>query len=275
MDALRLQMVERQFGAAGERVLVEECLEGEEISVFAFVDGHNVSSLAAACDYKRQGDGDTGPNTGGVGAYSPPPPHLWNDDIDREVRSRIIEPVVSALLEEGAPYVGALYAGLMQTSKGMQVIEFNCRLGDPETQVLLPRLITDLADVIIGAARGDLSGVKLEWDPRPCVGVVLTSEGYPGAYNTGFEIDGLDMEHPDTVLFHAGTRLDDASGRVLTDGGRVLMAVGQATTLADARKAAYDRVATVSYEGVFWRTDIASPQERGALLPQYGGVSLR
>ena len=235
LEALRLQMVERQFGAAGDRVLVEECLEGEEISVFAFVDGRNVSPLAAACDYKRQGDGDIGPNTGGIGAYSPPPPHLWNDDIDREVRSRIIEPVVHALSEEGAPYVGALYAGLMHTATGPQVIEFNCRLGDPETQVLLPRLKTDLADVMIAAARGDLAGVKLDWDPQPCVGVVLSSGGYPGAYETGFEIDGLDVEQADTVLFHAGTRLDGASGRVVTDGGRVLMAVGLGPTLGEAR----------------------------------------
>ena len=275
LEALRLQMVERQFGASGERVLVEECLEGEEISVFAFVDGRSVSSLVAACDYKRQGDDNTGPNTGGVGAYSPPPCHLWNDDIDREVRGRIIEPVVHALSEEGAPYVGALYAGLMHTATGPQVIEFNCRLGDPETQVLLPRLKTDLADVMIAAARGDLSGVKLAWDSRPCVGVVMTSDGYPGAYETGFEIGGLEIQQPDTVLFHAGTRLDGASGRVVTDGGRVLMAVGQAPTLGEARKVAYDRVATVSYEGAFWRTDIASPPKRGAPLREYGGVSLR
>ena len=166
--------------------MVEECLEGEEISVFAFVDGRSVSSLAAACDYKRQGDGDTGPNTGGVGAYSPPPSHLWNDDIDREVRDRIIAPVVCALSEEGAPVRRLPYTpASCIPPTGLQVIEFNCRLGDPETQVLLPRLITDLADVMIAAARGDLSGVKLEWDPRPCVGVVLTSGGYPDAYETG------------------------------------------------------------------------------------------
>ncbi len=265
LEALRLQMVERRFGAAGDRVLVEECLEGEEISVFAFVDGRNVSPLVAACDYKRQGDGDTGPNTGGIGAYSPPPPHLWNDDVDREVRDRIVGPVVRALSEEGAPYAGALYAGLMHTADGIRVIEFNCRLGDPEAQVLLPRLRTDLADVMIGAARGDLSGMKLEWDSRPCVGVVMTSEGYPGAYETGFEIDGLDAARPDTVLFHAGTRLDEGSGRVVTDGGRVLMAVGMAHNLAEARKAAYDRVETIGFERASWRTDIALPRRDGAL----------
>ena len=266
LDALRQQMVERQFGASGDRVLVEEYLEGEEISVFAFVDGRRISSLVAACDYKRQGDGDAGPNTGGVGAYSPPPSHLWNDDIYREVRDRIIEPVVRALSEEGAPYVGALYAGLIHTSRGIKVIEFNCRLGDPETQVLLPRLITDLADVMIDAARGDLSDVELAWDLRPCVGVVLSSGGYPGAYETGFEIDGLDVEQPDTVLFHAGTRLDGASGRVVTDGGRVLMAVGLAPTLGEAKKVAYDRAAAVGFERAFWRTDIALPRRRGAPL---------
>ncbi len=266
LDALRLQMVERTFGASGDRVLIEEYLEGEEVSVFAFVDGRRVSPLVAACDYKRQGDGDTGPNTGGVGAYSPPPPHLWNDDICREVRSRIIEPVVRALSEEGAPYTGALYAGLMHTGQGLKVIEFNCRLGDPEAQVLLPRLITDLADVMIGVARGDLTGVTLAWDPRPCVGVVLTSGGYPGTYETGFAIDGLDVEQPNAMLFHAGTRLDAASRRTVTDGGRVLMAVGLAPTLGEARKTAYDRAAVVGFERAFWRTDIASSERRRAPL---------
>jgi phosphoribosylamine--glycine ligase len=175
-------------------------------------------------------------------------------------------PTARALAREGCPYRGVLYGGLILTDDGPKVIEFNCRLGDPETQVLLPRLKTDLADVMIAAARGDLSGVKLDWDPQPCVGVVLSSGGYPGAYETGFEIDGLDVEQPDTVLFHAGTRLDGASGRVVTDGGRVLMAVGLAPTLGEARKVAYDRAAAVGFEQAFWRTDIALPRRHGAPL---------
>ena len=183
--ALRDYMVEGKFGDSGRVVLLEEYLEGTEISVFAFVDGRNISSLVAACDYKLSGDGDTGLNTGGMGSYSPPVAELWNAEMDDRVRREIIEPVVSALSDAGAPYAGALYAGLMVTSDGPKVIEFNSRLGDPETQVILPRLKSDLLEVMWAASSGDVGDVPLEWDDRACVGVALASGGYPAAYETG------------------------------------------------------------------------------------------
>ncbi len=257
LAALHDQMVARKFGAAGDRVLVEELLEGPEVSAFGFVDGENVTALAAACDYKRAGDGDTGDNTGGVGAYSPPPDSLWNDDVERHVRETIVGPVVRALAEAGSPYRGALYAGLMMTADGPTVIEFNCRLGDPETQVMMPRLKTDLLDVMLDCVRGDLTGRELEWDSRSCVGVVMTSDGYPGSYRTGFPIDGLDALDADVAVFHAGTAAPGV-GPLLTAGGRVLCVSAMGSTLEDARSAAYDNVARVRFENAFHRGDIAA-----------------
>ena len=257
LTALHEQMVARKFGAAGERVLVEEMLEGTEVSAFGFVDGENVTALAAACDYKRAGDGDTGANTGGVGAYSPPPQSIWNDDVERYVRTAIVEPVVRALAESGHPYRGALYTGLMMTADGPKVIEFNCRLGDPETQVMMPRFKTDLLDVMLDTVRGDLAGRELEWDSRSCVGVVLTSSGYPDGYRTGFPIHGLDSLDPDVAVFHAGTAAPGV-GPLLTDGGRVLCLSAMGSTLEEARIAAYDNVARVRFENVFHRSDIAA-----------------
>ena len=245
LDALRQRMVQRQFGPAGDLVLIEEHLEGQEISVFAFVDGTNVSPLVAACDYKRRGEGDTGPNTGGMGAYSPPIETLWNAEVERQVYKRIMEPVVRALKDQGSPYVGVLYAGLILTRDGPKVIEFNCRMGDPETQVILPRLITDLPEVMIRTARGDLSGVKLEWDQRACVGVVVASGGYPEAYRTGYPIDGLDSVDEDVMVFHAGTDLARGQrasrGRIISDGGRVLTVAALGSTVIEARRRAYAR----------------------------------
>ena len=257
LTALHQQMVARKFGAAGERVLVEELLEGPEVSAFGFVDGENVTPLAAACDYKRAGDGDTGGNTGGVGAFSPPPASLWNDDVERQVRDTIVVPVVRALAESGSPYRGALYTGLMMTADGPKVIEFNCRLGDPETQVMMPRLKTDLLDVMLDTVRGDLAGRELEWDSRSCVGVVLTSSGYPDSYRTGFPIHGLDSLDADAAVFHAGTAAPGV-GPLLTDGGRVLCVSALGSTLEEARSAAYDNVARVRFENAFHRRDIAA-----------------
>ena len=260
LDALRDSMAEKRFGAAGERVLIEECLEGEELSVFAFVDGERVSRLVTARDYKPVGDGDTGPNTGGMGAYSPATEPLWTESLDREVRDRIMEPVVGALAEDGAPYMGVLYAGLMLTAEGPKVVEFNCRMGDPEAQVLLPRLKTDLLEVMIGAAQGDLADVSLEWDRRACVGVVIASGGYPDSYRTGFPITGLDTVDGDVNVFHAGTKMAGSAEdkRVLTDGGRVLTVVAQGETLEAARNKAYSNAGRISFEGSFYRKDIAA-----------------
>ena len=254
-DALRRQMVELEFGDAGRRVLIEEYLEGGEISVFAFVDGERVSELASACDYKRALDGDAGPNTGGMGAYSPPT--AWNEELEREVRERIMVPAARALAALGSPFRGILYGGLMLTSDGPKVVEFNCRLGDPEAQVVLPRLKTDLAAIMIDTVTGKLEGLSLEWDERPCVGVVLASGGYPGAYQTGREIRGLDGLEEDALVFHAGTRLDECD-TVSTDGGRVLTVCALGENLAEARERAYESAARISFDGAHFRRDIAA-----------------
>ena len=253
-DALRRQMVEREFGDAGQRVLIEEHLEGGEISVFAFVDGEQVSELASACDYKRALDGDEGPNTGGMGAYSPPA--AWNEELEREVRERIMVPAARALAALGSPFRGILYGGLMLTSDGPKVVEFNCRLGDPEAQVVLPRLKTDLAAIMIDTVTRKLEGLSLEWDERPCVGVVLASGGYPGAYRTGREIRGLDGLEEDAMVFHAGTRLDDDI--VATDGGRVLTVCALGDDLAQARERAYRSAEVIRFDGAQFRRDIAA-----------------
>ena len=258
LEALRRQMVDKQFGAADDRVLVEEYLEGQEISVFAFVDGLRVSPLVAACDYKPVGEGNIGPNTGGIGAYSPPTGAYWDRDMERRVRVEIVEPVVEALRRRGSPFVGVLYAGLMMTAAGPKVIEFNCRMGDPEAQVVLPRLKTDLLEVMIRAAEGDVSAARLEWDPRPCVGVVIASGGYPGKYSTGHHVSGLDAVPPDVDVFHAGTRPAGAgSGGVETSGGRVFTVSARGSDLEDARKRAYAGAASISFNNSFYRKDIA------------------
>ncbi len=255
-DALREWMVEGRFGESGSVVLLEEYLEGTEISVFAFVDGRNISSLVAACDYKLSGDGDTGLNTGGMGAYSPPTADLWNAEMDDRVRREIIEPTMSALAAAGAPYVGALYGGLILTRDGPKVIEFNCRLGDPETQVILPRLKSDLLEVMWAAASGDVGAVPLEWDERACVGVVIASGGYPEAYDTGYPIEGLDSVDPGALVFHAGTK-ESGDGAVVTNGGRVVTVAALGSTVAEARAKAYESAARISFTGSYYRTDIA------------------
>ena len=258
-EALRRSMVDRVFGVAGERVLVEEHLEGEEISVFAFVDGETVSQMVAARDYKRASDGDQGPNTGGMGSFSPPPE--WTAELEGHIRTDIMEPVVRALASEGSPYTGMLYAGLMLTSDGPKVLEFNCRLGDPETQVILPRLKSDLLDVMMRTAQGGLAEIGIEWDPRPCVAVVLASGGYPGAYDTGYPVAGLDDAGDDVTVFHAGTRLvpGETGGRpeVVTDGGRVLTVAALGDTITEARGKAYGGVTRISFQDSFYRHDIA------------------
>ena len=265
LKALRAALVDRVFGDAGERVLIEEYLEGWEVSVFAFVDGPEVSEMVAACDYKRVGDGDTGPNTGGIGAYSPPLPSRWTPELETTARRKIMEPVARALAEEGSPYRGVLYGGLMVTADGPKVIEFNCRMGDPETQVVLPRLKSDLLEAMISTADGRLQDVRLEWDPRPCVGVVMASGGYPGAYKIGFHIEGLGELDGEAIAFHAGTSFSRASGTdgvlssgLVSAGGRVLTVSALGDTLDQARGAAYSNVARVSFENAFYRTDIAA-----------------
>lgn len=248
-------MVERLFGASGDRVVIEEFLEGEEASILAFVDGDRVLPMEAAQDHKSIGEGDTGPNTGGMGAYSPAP--VVTPGVMQQVEETILRPVVRAMAQEGRPYQGILYAGLMITDDGPKVIEFNCRFGDPETQALLPRLKTDLVLVLLATAKGDLSGVSLEWDTRACVSVVVASKGYPGPYQTGFPIDGLaDAERElNGFVFHAGTRR--VADAVHTAGGRVLALSGLGESISEAVSHAYRGVECIRYQGMTYRRDIA------------------
>ena len=255
-SAIRASMLDRQFGDAGDTVVIEECMVGQEVSVFAFVDDDYISPMVAACDYKRVGDGDSGPNTGGMGSFSPPLPQHWHAEMESHVRANIMEPVVSGLLEMGCPYRGVLYLGMMLTSEGPKVLEFNCRLGDPETQVILPRLKSDLAEVMLATARGELHSTEIEWDDRACVGVVAASGGYPAAYCTGYPINGITMVDYDAKVFHAGTKLLD--GTVVSDGGRVLTVAAMGESLDEARNHAYEGIRHITFKDAFYRTDIAS-----------------
>ncbi len=248
-------MVDRIFGDAGERVVVEDKLLGEETSILAFVDGHNIYVMESSQDHKPIGDGDTGPNTGGMGAYSPAPivTEAMMDRITRE----ILVPAVDAMNRNGTPYRGVLYAGLMITSGGPRVLEFNVRFGDPETQPILMRLQSDLLEVCLAVCDGKLDEVTLRWDPRPAVCVVMASGGYPGDYQKGKVITGLKeaAQLDDVVVFHAGTKLCDRG--VVTNGGRVLGVTAVGSTVAAAKARAYEAVDRIQFEGAYCRRDIA------------------
>ena len=262
VEDIAREMIEgRAFGDAGARVVVEEQLSGREVSIFGVTDGERVVTWPPARDFKRAQDGDQGPNTGGMGAYSPPADagHELLDLIQKEV----LEPTVRVLRDRGTPYRGVIYAGLMLTSRGPKVIEFNCRFGDPEAQVLLPRIDGDLVPLLLGAAEGDLTGTRPHWSRDYAVGVVVASGGYPGRYETGFPISGLDTVDPGTLVFHAGTRLIPESGSVITAGGRVLTVVGVAPTLEEARQRASSGAARVAFPGAFHRRDIAEESTSG------------
>ena len=255
--AVRACMTSGDFGEAGMTVVFEEMLTGPEVSVFAFCDGTRISELATACDYKRLEDGNRGPNTGGMGSFAPA--DLWSSGLAEEVNRTIMLPVVQAMAERGTPYKGVLYAGIMLTPDGPKVLEFNCRLGDPETQVVLPLLESDPLEVMMACHQGGLSKTPVEWSAKHHAGVVMVSGGYPGSYQTGFEISGLALEEEeDTLVFHAGTLLEHAgrTSRVVTNGGRVLTVVGSGDSLAQARVRAYDRLRQISFQGAFYRTDI-------------------
>lgn len=256
VEDIAREMIEgRAFGDAGARVVVEEQLRGREVSVFGITDGERVVTWPPARDFKRARDGDQGPNTGGMGAYSPPA-DAGHDVLDL-VQERVLEPTVRVLRERGTPYRGVIYAGLMLTADGPKLLEFNCRFGDPETQVLLPRLDGDVVPLLLGVARGDLSGTRPRWSRDCAVGVVVASGGYPGPYRTGLPISGLDSVDPGTLVFHAGTRLDPGSGSLVTAGGRVLTVVARAPTLEEARERARAGAARVAFPGAFHRRDIA------------------
>ena len=254
-------MSQRVFGGAGDTVVIEEFLEGPEVSVFAFSDGERLSPPVAACDYKRLGDGDEGPNTGGMGSFAPP--DFWNEELAGEITRTIMEPVIHALAQRGTPYRGVLYAGLMLTNRGPKVLEFNCRFGDPESQVILPLLVGDPLDIMAACIEGKLADTPVEWSKRNYAGVVMVSAGYPEKYETGFEITGLDADERNTNIFQAATRIE--SGRVVTSGGRVLTVVGSGDSLAEARDAAYHRVQSIGFQGASYRGDIADVEARTRL----------
>ena len=245
------------FGEAGETLVIEEFLIGEEASLFALCDGTHALEIGTAQDHKRAFDGDQGLNTGGMGAYSPAP-MLDAETVERVMRE-IVRPTLAGMAAEGAPFKGVLYAGLMLTADGPKLVEFNVRFGDPECQVILPRLMTDLGQLLLGAVDGMLEHMSLRWYPEHCVSVVLASRGYPGTYKRGTEIRGLDAaaSEPDTLLFHAGTRRD-SDGRLLADGGRVLAVTALGTSLAEARDRAYRAVDRIEWPEGFCRRDIAA-----------------
>lgn len=255
LQALDWLMQERAFGAAGERVVLEELLEGEEVTVMALCDGKRVVPLAAAQDHKRAYDEDRGPNTGGMGCYSPVP--SFTPRLARQVEEEILRPTVESMAEAGLPFQGTLYAGLMLTEQGPRVLEFNVRFGDPETQVVLPRLRSDLAELLLACVEGRLEGLEPEWYPGAAVCVVMASGGYPGSYQQGFPIQGLDevREREQVLVFHAGTAR--RQGQVVTAGGRVLGVTGMGEDLGQARENAYQGVRRLGFSRCHYRSDIA------------------
>ncbi len=255
-EAVRACMSSRAFGDAGATVLLEERLEGREVSVFALTDGERISPLVAACDYKRLEDHDRGPNTGGMGSYSPP--EFWTPKLSEQVASTIIRPVIAQMAARGTPYRGVLYAGLMLTADGPKVLEFNCRFGDPETQVLMPRLASDPLPAMLGCAEGRLDPAAVAWDERHYVGVVMASGGYPDQYATGKTISGLDDGDAEGAMVITAGVAEGPDGRPVTSGGRVLTVVGRGKDLNEARLRAYDRLDGISFDGAVWRTDIAA-----------------
>ncbi|MFC1915365.1 phosphoribosylamine--glycine ligase [Chloroflexota bacterium] len=260
LEALASFMETKTLGAAGDRVIIEEHLSGREMSVFAFTDAHTVVPMVPACDYKRIYDGDQGPNTGGMGSYSPP--FFASPALEKAVKKTIMEPAVKAMHEEGRPYKGTLYGGLMITNNGPKVLEFNARFGDPETQVTLPRLKTDLVDIMLAVINNNLDQINIEWSEAACVGVVMASAGYPGSYTTGFPITGLDKLDKDILVFHAGTKTDSAREQVLTNGGRVLTVAATGETIDETRQKVYNNISRIHFEGCHYRRDIAKIENR-------------
>lgn len=254
-QALADMMQHKSFGISGESVVIQEYLTGREMSFFVFTDGKTALPTVPACDYKRIYDGDKGPNTGGMGSYTPPP--FYTDILGNIIMGTIMKPTIAALADEGRPYKGTLYGGLFITpSKTPKVIEFNARLGDPETQVVLPRMKTDLLEVIIAIIKNHLDKINLEFDDNAAVGVVMASGGYPGSYKTGFPIKGLQDLDKDIMVFHAGTK-SGSDGEILTSGGRVLTVVARGKDLNEARAKVYDNISRINFEGAYYRKDIA------------------
>ena len=250
--AVEEMMGERIFGDAGNKVLVEECLTGVEASMLCFVDGKHIVPMESAQDYKRVFDSDKGPNTGGMGTYSPS--LLFNDDLENEIREKILEPAINGFIADGLDFHGVLFIGLMLGENGPKVIEFNNRFGDPETQSVLMRLDTDLLDIFDACIDGSLDKLDIKWNNKRAVCVVMASGGYPGSYEKGKVISGISDVDEDVVVFHAGTALKD--GKIVSNGGRVLGVTATGETNDEARAKAYTNVKKISFEGGFYRTDI-------------------
>ena len=255
LDALDDMMGHHKFGSAGNRVVIEEFMEGEEASLLAFTDGKTIVPMLAAQDHKRVNDGDQGPNTGGMGAYCPAP--VMTAALKEKTVKEVLRPIVDALAKEGRPYSGCLYAGLMIKGDSVKVVEFNARFGDPETQVVLPLLKSDLAEIMAACAKGTLTPDMVEWSDKAAVCVVMASGGYPASYKKGLPITGLKAANAmdGVVAFHAGTREED--GKILTNGGRVLGVTAVADDIPSAQQKAYDAVDKIHFEGAHFRQDIA------------------
>jgi len=252
--AVKDMLADNRFGDAGSRVVIEEFLSGEEASFIVMVDGKNVLPFATSQDHKRAYDNDTGPNTGGMGAYSPAP--VVTQSIHQRIMDEVIYPTVSGMISEGTPYKGFLYAGLMINEHGEpKVIEFNCRFGDPETQPIMLRLQTDIVKLCLSACNGNLDVESIEFDPRASIGIVMSAGGYPNAYRKGDEITGLDnVDSPNSKVFHAGTQMLD--GKPVTNGGRVLCVTSLGKNVSEAQAIAYDELKKISWSDSFYRTDI-------------------
>ena len=252
LEALNSLMVEQKLGTAGDNLVIEEFLKGEEASFIVLCDGKNVISLASSQDHKQRDDGDKGPNTGGMGAYSPAP--LITEELNEEIMKDIILPTLAELKRRNIDYKGFLYAGLMINEQKIKVLEYNCRFGDPETQPILMRMKSDFLSLCLKAAKQELKGVQIDWDDRFALGVVMASKGYPEKYETGFPISGLNGENETTKVFHCGTKIEGE--KILSNGGRVLCVTGLGGNLDTAFKNAYETTSKISWDGAFYRKDI-------------------
>ncbi len=254
LDAVNLILVNESFGDAGSKIVVEECLQGEEASYLVFSDGENLLTMPSSQDHKPVLDGDKGPNTGGMGAYSPAP--VVTEELEEQILEEVMKPVIRTMADRGHPYRGVLYAGLMIEEGRAKVLEFNCRFGDPEAQPLLMRMKSDIVPVLEAVADGNLSGIETEWEPRATVCVVMASKGYPKDYKKGLAISGLDKAKkiPDTVVFHAGTKT--SGDKIVTAGGRVLGVTSLGETISEAIDRAYSAVECIAWKGAHYRKDI-------------------
>lgn len=261
INAIEQIMRKKIFGDAGARAVIEEKLSGPECSILALVDRESIYVLESAQDHKPVEDGDTGPMTGGMGAYSPTP--VVDEKMLSQIEREVLIPTIDGLKREGIEYSGVLYAGLMITHNGPKVLEFNCRFGDPETQPLIMRMKSDLLEVLLAVAEGNLAKTSIKWDPRPALCVVAAAGGYPGSYKSGLPISGIEKADsmPDVKVFHAGTAIKD--GKVVTAGGRVLAVTALGKTIADAQKRAYQAMQLIHFEGMHYRKDIGHQAIRG------------